>query len=224
MLRPRFLWNLASRLVVGGVAIALMGAVPAAAQGTDPTSAPENAALQQVPDESVADAQDQQRPPRPEGARRQGGPIMEHWHRGMHGRRGMWRAPLTMMMRHRDELGLSPAQVQNLEKLRGDYMREAIRHQADRKIARLDLMTLLRPDPADPGKPVDMAKVETKIREIEKMRADARVARVRTIEAGKAQLTPEQRTKLAGLMGQLRSRWQRGGPPPRPMAPGPPRG
>jgi Spy/CpxP family protein refolding chaperone len=130
-----------------------------------------------------------------------------------------------MMLRHRDELGLSPTQVQSLEKLRGDYMREAIRREADRKVARLDLFALLRPDPADPGKPVEMTPVETKIREIEKMRADAQLARIRTIEAGKAQLTPDQRTKLAGLMAQLRSRWQRGGPPTqRPMSPAPPRG
>ena len=130
-----------------------------------------------------------------------------------------------MILRHRDELALSAAQVQSLEKLRGDYMREAIRRDADRKIARLDLLALMRPDPADPTKAVDMAQVEAKVREIEKLRADLQLARIRTIEAGKAQLTPDQRTKLNGLLAQMRSRWQRGGPAsPGSMPPAPPPG
>jgi Spy/CpxP family protein refolding chaperone len=144
---------------------------------------------------------------------------MHGHHHGMYRRRPMGRPLITMMLRHRDELGLSPAQVQSLEKLRGDYMREAIRRDADRKIARLDLMTLMRPDPNDPLKAVDMAQVEGKLRELEKMRTDMALARIRTIEAGKAQLTPDQRTKFAGLLAQMRSRWQRGGPPQRPMGP-----
>jgi Spy/CpxP family protein refolding chaperone len=137
----------------------------------------------------------------------------------------MGRPLLTIMLHHRDELGLSAAQVQSLEKLRGDFMREAIRRDADRKIARLDLLALMRPDPADATKAVDMAQVEAKIREIAKLRADLSIARIRAIEAGKAQLTPDQRTKLNGLLAQMRSHRHRGGPhpggPPRqpPMAP-----
>ena len=139
----------------------------------------------------------------------------------MTGRGPMGRPLISMMLHHRDELGLSAAQVESLDRLRTDFMREAIRRQADQKIARLDLMALLRPDPADPVKAVDMAQVESKVREIEKLRADMQVARIRTIEAGKAQLTPDQRAKLAALLAQQRARWRRGGPEQ--PAPPPPR-
>lgn len=202
----------------GGIAAALLLTLPAAAQGPMGPG-PDAPALDAAPGDGVDDAQYQ--PPPGHGPMR-GRPGMQG-HHGMRRHRGMWRAPLTMMLRHRDELGLSPAQVQSLEKLRGDYMREAIRRNADRKIAGLDLMALMRPDPADPMKAVDMAKVEAKVREIEKMRGDGRLARIRTIEAGKAQLTPDQKTKFASLMAQMRSRGQHGGPggPPaqRPPAP-----
>ena len=207
--------------VFGGIATVLMLTLPAAAQGPmgpapGPMGAPPNEQLETGPGESLDEAQYPGQP---------GRPGMRSPHGGVQGPRAMWRAPLTMMLRHRDELGLSAAQVQSLDKLRGDFMREAIRRDADRKIARLDLGALLRPDPADPMKAVDMAKVEAKVREIEKMRADMQVARIRTIEAGKAQLTPEQRTKFAGLLAQMRTRWQRGGPPPQhPMPPAPPAG
>jgi Spy/CpxP family protein refolding chaperone len=136
-----------------------------------------------------------------------------------------WHGPMggpliSLMLHNRSELGLSAAQVETLEKLRGDFMREAIRREADQKIAHLDLMGLMRPDPADPTKALDLAKVEGKIRDIEKMQADLRIARIRAIEAGKAQLTPEQRTKLAALLAQHRAHWHRRGPEP----PAPPRG
>jgi Spy/CpxP family protein refolding chaperone len=210
--------------VFGGIAAALLLTLPAAAQAPmDPHVVPPAEQLQSAPADDLDEAQ-YQGPPGPGGPMGRRGPGMAG-RPGRPGYRAMWRAPLTMMLRHRDDLGLSAAQVQNLEKLRGDYMREAIRREADRKIAGLDLMALMRPDSADPMKAVDMPKVEAKIREIEKMRGDARLARIRTIEAGKAQLTPEQRTKFTALLAQMRTRWQRGGgPPPQPpMAPAPPR-
>jgi hypothetical protein len=213
--------------VFGALAAVLMLALPAAAQGPGGLAAPcTDGQLDPAPGELIDEAQYPGRPgPGP-------GPMMGHHGPGMRGqghhggmRRPMGRPLLTMMLRHRDELGLSAAQVQSLEKLRGDYMREAIRRGADRKIARLDLLALMRPDPADPTKAVDMARVEAKVREIEKLRADLQLARIRAIEAGKAQLTADQRTKLNGLLAQMRSRWQRGGPPPRgSMPPAPPAG
>jgi Spy/CpxP family protein refolding chaperone len=212
------------RGVFGGIAAALLLTLPAAAQGPPgPHMDPQAEELQSAPVDDLDEAQ-YQGPPGPGGMMGRRGPGMAG-RPGRPGYRAMWRAPLTLMLRNRDELGLSATQVQNLEKLRGDYMREAIRRDADRKIAGLDLMALMRPDPADPMKAVDMPKVEAKVREIEKMNADGRLARIRAIEAGKAQLTPDQRTKFASLIAQMRSRWQRGGPrPQQPMPPAPPAG
>ena len=211
------------KALFGGIATALLLTVPVGAQ--EPMGPAVTESLDPPASEALVDAQ---YPGSPGGGPMMRGPgdggMMPGHRHGLQRRRPMGRPLITMMLRHRDELGLTPAQVQSLDKLRSDYMREAIRRDADRKIARLDLMALMRPDPSDPLKPVDMAQVESKLRELEKMRTDIQLARIRTIEAGKAQLTPDQRTKFAGLLAQMRSRWQRGGPPAqRPMAPPAPR-
>jgi Spy/CpxP family protein refolding chaperone len=101
---------------------------------------------------------------------------------------------ITIMLHHRTELGLSPDQVSRLETLRGDFAREAIRRGADIRIAELDVAALLGQDP------VDLGKVEAKVREAAQMRADLRIARLRAIEQGKAVLTPEQRTRLQAML------------------------
>ena len=121
---------------------------------------------------------------------------------------------ITMMLHHRAELGLTADQVGRLETLRADFTREAIRRGADIRIAELDLATLLEQDP------VDLAKVEAKVRESAQLRADLRLARLRTVEQGKALLTPEQRTRLqAMLSGGMMMRHGSGGmPTPRPSA------
>lgn len=106
----------------------------------------------------------------------------------------------AVILDHRGELSLSAAQVEGLERLCLDFIREAIRRQADLGLALLDLAALLRPDPTDPAKPVDMPKAEAAVREIERVEADLHIARLRAVEAGKAQLTADQRSKLAALM------------------------
>ena len=100
----------------------------------------------------------------------------------------------------RAALGLSPAQVEGFKRLAVDFAREVIRRQADRQIALLDLVTMLEPDPTDPAKPVDVSRVEPRIREVERIGGDLELARLRAIEAGKAQLTAEQRAKLGVLL------------------------
>ena len=60
-------------------------------------------------------------------------------------------------------------------------------------------------------------KVEAKIRESERLKADFRVGRVRAIERAKAQLTPEQRAKLATMLGEPPAARPRAGSPPAPQ-------
>lgn len=195
--------------MLGSLAMIVMLSLPASAQG--PVGRPEVERSEHMTGDRGEPGLGWSRGP-------QGGPGQHHAGMAWHGPMG---GPLISLMLHnRSELGLSAAQVETLEKLRGDFMREAIRREADQKIAHLDLMGLMRPDPADPTKALDLAKVEGKIRDIEKMQADLRIARIRAIEAGKAQLTPEQRTKLAALLAQHRAHWHRRGPEP----PAPPRG
>ena len=122
---------------------------------------------------------------------------------------------LSIMLSHRAELGLSAAQVETLERLRAEFQKEAIRVEADVRIAETDLRLLLAADP------VDLARVEARIREIERRRADLRVGRVRTIEQGRAQLSADQREKLRTLLagGRPAGGGVSPGAPPAPSAP-----
>jgi len=124
---------------------------------------------------------------------------------------------VSLMLDRREELGLSSAQVQELERIRTDFQRAAIKLDADQRVARMDLSALLR------AEPVDLGKVESKVREIERLRADLHLGRIRAIEQGKAQLSPEQRAKLQTVLAESRSLRSRSGSVPAPAPPQPPR-
>ena len=96
----------------------------------------------------------------------------------------------------------SPQQVSSLQQMGMDAARAGIKRRADEQLARLDLMSLMR------AEPVDMAKVEAKVRDMERLKADGLIARIRTNEAAKAQLSADQQEKLKSLR---MSRWQRRG-------------
>ncbi len=128
---------------------------------------------------------------------------------------GPERPLISLMLRHREELELTPGQVQELERLRSEFERDAIRREADVRIAEMDLAVLLRTDP------VDLGKVEGKVHEAERLRSDLRLARIRVIEQGKAQLTADQQRRLREVLaGPFRS-WAH---PERQRLPGPPGG
>jgi len=139
----------------------------------------------------------------------------------MRGGRGGWdrdgRRPRFSLagvaLRHEKDLGLSPAQVTTLRKLMTDSQRDAIKRNADIQLARLDLRTLMMLDPADPNKPRDLAKIEAKVREIEKLRADGSIARIRGMEQTRQTLTPEQREKLRAMFAARSQRGPQGSRP-----------
>jgi Spy/CpxP family protein refolding chaperone len=103
---------------------------------------------------------------------------------------------ISLIIRHREKLGLSTEQVKNLERLRNDFEKESIRKEADIRVAKMDLDDLLA------AQPVDMTRVEAKVREIERLRADLRFARIRTVQKGKEQLSTDQRKKLEELLSE----------------------
>jgi hypothetical protein len=105
---------------------------------------------------------------------------------------------ITFMLSHRDELGLSSDQVRNLERLRNDFQREAVKREADIRVAEMDLSALLEADP------VDLKKAEAQVREIERLKAELRFGRIRAIEQGKGLLSQEQREKLRSLLSGTR--------------------
>jgi hypothetical protein len=117
--------------------------------------------------------------------------------RGLGGGGALVERPLiSLMLDHRAELGLTSDQVSRLEALRAEFTREAIRRDAEIRIAEMDLAALLETDS------LDLARVEAKVRELAQVQADLRIARLRTIEQGRSLLTPEQRARLAALLGQ----------------------
>lgn len=116
------------------------------------------------------------------------------WQRGFGHRHGHHRPSFVgMVLMNREKLGLTTQQVNSFRKFGMDSRRAAIRSHADLQIAKLDLMTLRWSDP------VDMGKIEAKVREIEKFKGDGQIAAIRTADAAKAQLTAEQREKLKSL-------------------------
>lgn len=97
---------------------------------------------------------------------------------------------VTMLLHHRQELGLNAEQVRKLQDLRTAFAKDRERKSAERRVAEIDLNALLEQDQWD------MARVETAVKQIATLRADLRLARLKTIQAARALLTPEQLEKL----------------------------
>ena len=103
-----------------------------------------------------------------------------------------------------DALGLSDAQRDQLAMVQGAYVDGLVRRAAHRFLLEAALMVLLRVDSEDPGRPVDVAAAEVRIRELERMTTDDHIATLRAVEASKAILTPAQRATLATLLDPAR--------------------
>lgn len=107
---------------------------------------------------------------------------------------GRERPLLSLALRHRAELELSAEQVKTLEALTARLRKEAEARLADIDTSERDLAALLKEETLYPG------QVEAKVRAIEALRADLRIARITTIGEGRAALTAEQRKKLSELV------------------------
>ena len=105
---------------------------------------------------------------------------------------------ITLMLWHARDLSLTPEQVRGLETFRGDFQRAADLQAGELQRLELEVQGLLGREQ------IDLAQVETRIRRIESLRIELRLGRIRTVEKGKATLTPEQWRKLQPLI--------RGGP------------
>ena len=104
----------------------------------------------------------------------------------------------------REELELSDAQRALLADVTATFVDGVMKREALRETAEDELTMLLRPDASDPGRPVDFAASEARIREIERIAAEHDVAALRAVEASKALLTVRQRAQLAALLAASR--------------------
>jgi Spy/CpxP family protein refolding chaperone len=109
---------------------------------------------------------------------------------------GRERPQLTLALQNRAALGLTGAQAKTLETLTERFRGTAEQRVRELEAAEGELAALLaQNDAAGP-------QVEAKVRAIEKLRADLRLERIRTIAEGRAALSQEQRAKLDQLVAE----------------------
>ena len=162
-----------------------------------------------------------------------GGSGMGHGMREGRGGRAMsHEGPLiSIMLEHKQDLGLNAEQERKLRDLRTEFAKESIRRTADIRVAEIELDSLLERDKWD------LARIEPNVKQIASLQGELRLARIKTLEAGRAVLTAEQLEKLKQVGHRMRAM---GGPgmmgsrmgmmgagmmgPGQPMGPGGPMG
>jgi Spy/CpxP family protein refolding chaperone len=134
-------------------------------------------------------------PPGPSGM--MGSGMMEMMKSGgMGGHMGMMN-PGPMLRMLKTELTLSEGQEKQLKDILYQVIKTTIKQQADVRIADLELQQLLDADP------VEMGKVETKLKDLEGLRTALRLNLIKAHEQAKGLLSPEQRQKLEHLHDRL---------------------
>ncbi|MBI4735046.1 MAG: periplasmic heavy metal sensor, partial [candidate division NC10 bacterium] len=126
---------------------------------------------------------------------------------------------ISIMLEHKQDLGLNPEQERKLRDLRTEFAKESIRRSAEIQVAEIELDSLLEQDKWD------LAKIEPKVKQIATLQGDLRLARIKTLEAGRAVLTAEQLDKLKQGGHRMRAMGDSGMMGPgQPMGPGGPVG
>ena len=124
--------------------------------------------------------------------------------------------PVSLMLRSKEQFGLSAEQVRTLKARRDGFQRGAITRRAQIKLAVLDLRGLREQEP------LNLPQVEAQVRKIALLRADQHMAHIKLIHDSKAVLTPDQQEKWKQLTAASRmGREGIGMMEPR-MRPGPP--
>jgi Spy/CpxP family protein refolding chaperone len=124
------------------------------------------------------------------------------------------------MLDNKQELGLNPEQEKKLRELRANFEKESVQIGAQVRMTEIDLDLLLEQDKWDLG------GIEPKVRQIANLQGELRLRRLKTLEAGRATLSPEQLEKFKQIGHRMRAM---GGPgramgPAGPMGPTQPRG
>jgi Spy/CpxP family protein refolding chaperone len=86
----------------------------------------------------------------------------------------------------KDRLKLNDDQVSKLRKIRTDYQKEMIKRHASMQIAEMDLWEIID------NKNLDMAKAEKKVKELEGMKSDLMMYRIKALQDTRKFLTDEQ--------------------------------
>jgi hypothetical protein len=97
---------------------------------------------------------------------------------------------VSLILQQQKKLNLSTEQIEKLKKLQSEFRKETLKGNAELQVAEIELNELQTQDP------LDLEKVDAKLKQIETFRTELRLAYIKTIEQGKAVLTSEQQKNL----------------------------
>jgi Spy/CpxP family protein refolding chaperone len=106
--------------------------------------------------------------------------------------------PGRMLLKFKDEIGLTADQVTKIEKMNDLFGEAKIRRQADIKVQQMKFQTYIKKET------VDRKKMEKMIRDIAKMKTDMQIDNMNYLLDVKKVLTPEQITKIEEFRNQRR--------------------
>lgn len=130
------------------------------------------------------------------GMRGEDMPPMPEMHRpAMAMMEGM--APGPRMWRNLMSLGLDEKQKEEMEGIKSKAIKNAIRKEADLRIAGIELKATLDKDP------VNIKEVETKLKQIESVRTDLLLTHIKAMEEMKGKLTSAQRKEFRETMEMM---------------------
>lgn len=101
---------------------------------------------------------------------------------------------ISIALKHKSELNLSPEQVSNLETIRTNYQSQTAPIQDKLRAGESEIATLMQESPAN------LIAVKSKIEETEKLRSELRYLRLEALENGKSVLTAQQKDQLKNLL------------------------
>jgi Spy/CpxP family protein refolding chaperone len=105
---------------------------------------------------------------------------------------------ISIILDQKQEIGLSLEQEKRLRDLRTEFSKESARRTADIRVAEIELEALLEQEKWD------LSKIEPKVKQIATLQGDLRLARIKTLEAGRAVLTPQQLERLKQVGHRMR--------------------
>lgn len=130
-------------------------------------------------------------------------PQRAHRMRWMAGPEAPW---ISLTLKHRADLNLTPDQVSALEGLRSQFEQQAAPIQTNLRATEREIYRLLE------ASPVDLSQVRAKIEQSENLRSELRYLRVEALDNGKTVLTPEQTERLKELLASSQKRHRRAQP------------
>jgi len=123
---------------------------------------------------------------------------------GPAGRESSHEGPLiSIMLEYKLDIGLTLEQEKKLRDLRTEFSKDSTRRAAEIRVAEIELESLLEQDKWD------LAAIGPKVTQIAALQGDLRLARIKTLEAGRAVLTPQQLERLKQAGHRMRDQ---GGP------------